>query len=339
MKKYSLQDVQKHNKPEDAWMVVDGWVLNVTQLFSIHPGGAQILEAYVGTDATDAFYSPALHYHSKDSLRTLSKFIVGYLEGAKTNQQVQEEERKKKTLQDFGVDPSKGLVWPIASLGEDYDELIRNVLVLSGPSLYYFDTPLLEFLTRSPWYTVPLFWVPIALWLWQQALQAGASLGMVLTLFLLCPLIWNFFEYQLHLHLFHMKPRRFVTRLIHFVLHGYHHLYPTDHLRLTFPPIPALLIASGIYYGAGIFLLPHHIGMGIMGAIISGYIYYDLMHYYLHHAPARFLWTSFLKTSHFYHHYKNENANYGISLWVFDYLFGTFDKTMMMERNKANKQN
>jgi len=221
---------------------------------------------------------------------------------------------------------------------EKYEEFIHNVLILKGPSLRYFDSPFLEIFTRSPWYTVPIVWIPIVILMFYIALSYGLEPWLV-PVFIVCgPFGWNFFEYQLHKHLFHMKPKTQLTQLIHFLLHGYHHLYPTDRLRLTFPPVPAAIIAVAIYYLCGISLLPIQYGIGIMASITLGYVYYDLMHYYLHHAPPKFLYAKELKTHHLYHHYKNEQANFGISMWVFDYIFDTFDPTLLQERKRRKEK-
>jgi len=192
--------------------------------------------------------------------------------------------------------------------------------------------------TRSPWYAVPLVWIPIVSVLFYFAVRAGLSIWLVPVLILFGPFLWNFFEYQLHKHLFHMTPKTRLTRFIHFLLHGYHHVYPADRLRLTFPPAPAMAFALGIYYTCGICLLPSHYSLAIMAGIVSGYIYYDLMHYYLHHAPPKFLYTKELKTHHLYHHYKNEQANFGISMWLFDYIFDTFDPTLLQERKRKQEK-
>ena len=34
---------------------------------------------------------------------------------------------------------------------------------------------------------------------------------------------------------------------LHFLFHGCHHKFPTDALRLVFPPLPAAAIAAGIW--------------------------------------------------------------------------------------------
>ncbi|CAJ1418435.1 unnamed protein product [Effrenium voratum] len=53
------EEVAKHNKADDAWIVVDGDVYDVTKFAGVHPGGTQILLEYAGKDATEDFY--ALH--------------------------------------------------------------------------------------------------------------------------------------------------------------------------------------------------------------------------------------------------------------------------------------
>eukprot|EP00437_Effrenium_voratum_P043516 CAMPEP_0181476594 /NCGR_PEP_ID=MMETSP1110-20121109/41785_1 /TAXON_ID=174948 /ORGANISM="Symbiodinium sp., Strain CCMP421" /LENGTH=513 /DNA_ID=CAMNT_0023601877 /DNA_START=63 /DNA_END=1604 /DNA_ORIENTATION=- len=56
---FTREEVAKHNKAEDAWIIVDGDVYDVTKFAGVHPGGTQILLEYAGKDATEDFY--ALH--------------------------------------------------------------------------------------------------------------------------------------------------------------------------------------------------------------------------------------------------------------------------------------
>jgi len=64
----SVQDVYKHNTPEDCWIVIDDQVLDVTKFAPEHPGGASLLLKYAGRDATKAY----AEYHApgvvKDTL-------------------------------------------------------------------------------------------------------------------------------------------------------------------------------------------------------------------------------------------------------------------------------
>ncbi|GAA5895131.1 hypothetical protein JCM5296_000889 [Sporobolomyces johnsonii] len=48
-------DVQKHNKAEDLWVIVNGNAYDLTDFAPEHPGGMKILLKYAGTDATEAY--------------------------------------------------------------------------------------------------------------------------------------------------------------------------------------------------------------------------------------------------------------------------------------------
>jgi len=49
----TLDDVAKHNKESDLWVVVNGKAYDVTKWLHVHPGGVQAITAYAGKDATD----------------------------------------------------------------------------------------------------------------------------------------------------------------------------------------------------------------------------------------------------------------------------------------------
>ncbi len=55
LKQYTLQDVAKHNKEGDLWVVVNGKVLDCTHFMKRHPGGAKAILLYAGKDATEEF--------------------------------------------------------------------------------------------------------------------------------------------------------------------------------------------------------------------------------------------------------------------------------------------
>lgn len=52
-KEYSMEEVKKHNKKDDLWIVVKGVVLDVTNWLDEHPGGPQALFSHMGRDATE----------------------------------------------------------------------------------------------------------------------------------------------------------------------------------------------------------------------------------------------------------------------------------------------
>ena len=97
-------------------------------------------------------------------------------------------------------------------------------------------------------WVVPCIWAPItvalsahSLFRWQAALPTACGL-IVAGL-----LLWQLLEYSLHRFVFHAQPTGYWGITLHFLFHGCHHKFPTDPLRLVFPPIPAGAIATCIW--------------------------------------------------------------------------------------------
>ncbi|EKM54168.1 uncharacterized protein PHACADRAFT_257822 [Phanerochaete carnosa HHB-10118-sp] len=54
-KSFSKEEVAKHNKKSDCWVIVDNQVLDVTNFLPDHPGGEKAILLYAGRDATEEF--------------------------------------------------------------------------------------------------------------------------------------------------------------------------------------------------------------------------------------------------------------------------------------------
>ncbi|KAJ9132969.1 FAD binding domain-containing protein [Pleurostoma richardsiae] len=52
---FSMEEVAKHNKKDDLWVVVKGVVLDLTNWLDDHPGGPQAIMNFMGRDATEEF--------------------------------------------------------------------------------------------------------------------------------------------------------------------------------------------------------------------------------------------------------------------------------------------
>lgn len=78
MAEFTLEDVAKHNKDGDSWIVVDGNVYDVSKFSSLHPGGKQLLLDYAGQDATEEFFG----LHRAEVLTKYAKLVKGRVKGA-----------------------------------------------------------------------------------------------------------------------------------------------------------------------------------------------------------------------------------------------------------------
>jgi len=52
---YTKEEVARHNKDNDCWVIVNGKVLDVTKFLDDHPGGRKAIMLYAGKDATEEF--------------------------------------------------------------------------------------------------------------------------------------------------------------------------------------------------------------------------------------------------------------------------------------------
>mmetsp|Transcript_49812 Transcript_49812/g.117144 ORF Transcript_49812/g.117144 Transcript_49812/m.117144 type:complete len:131 (+) Transcript_49812:57-449(+) len=49
---FTIEEVEKHNNRTDAWIVLNGEALDVTNWIPLHPGGEQTISAFLGKDAS-----------------------------------------------------------------------------------------------------------------------------------------------------------------------------------------------------------------------------------------------------------------------------------------------
>jgi acyl-lipid Delta6-acetylenase / acyl-lipid (9-3)-desaturase len=74
LKKYTMAEVSKRSTPEEAWIIIDERVYNVTNFIAKHPGGELVLLNMAGKDCTDAF----TNYHAASIYQKwLPAFLIG----------------------------------------------------------------------------------------------------------------------------------------------------------------------------------------------------------------------------------------------------------------------
>jgi sterol desaturase/sphingolipid hydroxylase (fatty acid hydroxylase superfamily) len=189
-----------------------------------------------------------------------------------------------------------------------------------------FDNDLLDALSRTPWWTVPLLWVPgvTAFFLYGllvHDLPLAASIGTALAGWF----AWTFVEYGLHRTVFHWRPQTTWGPRLHFILHGVHHDWHQDPYRLVMPPSVSLLLC--VLFGAAFHALlgpawfwPYYAGF------VGGYLVYDVTHYALHHRKLKHPVFLKLKKHHLLHHHSPSHSarKYGVSTTLWDHVFGTY---------------
>jgi len=189
-------------------------------------------------------------------------------------------------------------------------------------SVRMFESGFWEFFTHvHP--SVPLVvYLPVIGFMLNLAVRRSAlGVAMVIGFFVFGILIWTLVEYTMHRWVFHYQPKSRWGKQLHFLLHGVHHDYPKDASRLVMPPIVSIPLAIFFY---GIFLLVFgRIAPAAFSGFLTGYLFYDMVHYATHHfSMKRGVWL-WLKKYHMRHHYDDDHVGYGVSSPLWDYIFGT----------------
>ncbi|KAL7687113.1 putative fatty acid desaturase, cytochrome b5-like heme/steroid binding domain superfamily [Plasmopara halstedii] len=76
---YTWQDVAKHNTAKSAWVIIRGFVYDVTEWADRHPGGRELVLLHSGRECTDTFNM--YHPFSNRADKILAKYVVGKLVG------------------------------------------------------------------------------------------------------------------------------------------------------------------------------------------------------------------------------------------------------------------
>lgn len=328
---YTLTDVAEHNKPADAWIAYKGKVYDVSEFVDSHPGGREILEEHLGQDVTNVFEDPKIHEHSDAALTLLKDYLIGKLAHVTTVAKELDPEFEDMFLtageNENLIDLEKPIItqmWNTPMTLEQYLRYTHTPRFLKGGRVArFFENDFLEFCSRNSWHSVCM-WIPVAAFFAYQASFSIDHLTLV-ALWALGVFIWTLLEYSIHRWIFHMDkyvPDVRVCICLHFILHGVHHFLPMDRLRLVFP-WPMALITISFIFAVIQSILPLNITFALVSGGLSGYIMYDLTHYYLHHAVPQNIYMKSMKTYHLDHHYKNYEKGYGITSKFWDYVFGT----------------
>ncbi|XP_031845440.1 fatty acid 2-hydroxylase isoform X2 [Nomia melanderi] len=298
-------------RDEDAFLVkYRNRAYDIREFLHYHPGGRKTLWHYENRSLDKPFDEIS---HSRAARHLLEDYTV--------------HEQKYQELEDL-IDWNQPIVRQVGGLADKYWDWV-NLPV--NRDIRMFKSNILETLTITPWYLVPIVWVPVAVYfiyigfVTNAGHYTGHRLFEILVSYMSGILLWTLLEYVLHRKVFHFKPPATSKLLItaHFLLHGVHHKAPFDNRRLVFPPAPGLLIAKLLLdlYEVS---FPQTVVYFLAAGTTTGYICYDLIHYYLHHGAPRagsYLYT--MKRNHNYHHFLHHELGFGISSRIWDHALGT----------------
>ncbi|KAF9314927.1 fatty acid alpha-hydroxylase [Podila horticola] len=351
---FTAAQVESHNTEDSCWVVHKNKVYDVTSFVQDHPGGEDYILDHAGKDVTKLMKDELSHLHSEGAYEMLDEFFVGSLDTASVAQasshvpvkdtqglhkrgsaELSEKEAEayfKPTdiaadKQNKFLDLSQPLLWQLWNSTYTKTFYLEQVHIprhLSGPGRI-FGSPYLEVFTKTPWYMVPIFWLPIIAYNANRSLQEGLQREQAAALFVGGMFLWTLAEYVIHRFLFHLDdflPDTTFWQVAHFLLHGIHHYLPMDRLRLVMPPALAVALAipiNKLIHSA----LPYAQAYAVFSGLLLGYVLYDMTHYYLHHAKVFKIHFREMKTYHLAHHYKNFEGGYGITSKIWDKVFNT----------------
>ena len=197
--------------------------------------------------------------------------------------------------------------------------LSRSEKLRASPRM--FDNDLLDKLSRVHPSVPPLIFVPVIIVLLVEGLVHGA--GALTILWVICGYaFWTLTEYWLHRIVFHFEPEHGIGSRLHWIIHGVHHDHPNDPLRLVMPPSVSIPLAS-------VFVLAFYLVLGSptflpFGAgFLGGYLFYDMLHYHVHHHRPKTKLGRMLRELHMRHHFQSHESYYGVSAPFWDHIFGT----------------
>jgi len=283
MIEYDMDEVRKHDSEGDAWLVVDGFVHDITPFMEEHPGGKDIMLERLGTDFSTSFVDDMIHTHGTTAYNMLAKYRIGVLNKASTIDKTSDESLTKL------VDVNKAILPQIPKLGGKYAPWIHTQMGLK--EIIIFDN-ILENFSRYPWWYIFIMWPPFIAYAMNISFRSAGLLKSPFMFVTGC-LSWAIIEYIMHRFVFHMQTKTTFWNQFHFFAHGIHHMTPNDSSRLTFPPMFAFVIACIIYQVTNV--IKHETGIhAFLAGLAFGFMLYDTIHFYFHHGDAPWL-PNFLK--------------------------------------------
>jgi len=203
-------------------------------------------------------------------------------------------------------------------MGSSKKKFVSN----SEDSVRMFKSDFLEAFSKVH-YTVPLYiFIPVIGYCIYRSTQTDLQFWQYPLVMLAGIFIWTLVEYVMHRYVFHFElPGKWGARL-HFVIHGVHHDYPSDRMRLVMPPSLSIPLAL-LFFFLFKWLIPDIYLWMFFATFLVGYLFYDIGHYAMHHFNFKSGFFKKLKQHHMLHHYQDPDKGFGVSSPLWDLIIGS----------------
>jgi len=88
-------------------------------------------------------------------------------------------------------------------------------------------------------------------------------------------------------------------------------------------PASVSIPLASLFYFLFYNILGSNLLMPFFAGFISGYLFYDMTHYAIHHYNMKNKFWLAIKNHHMLHHYKHDDKGFGVSQPAWDYVFKT----------------
>ncbi|ORE08307.1 acyl-CoA dehydrogenase NM domain-like protein [Rhizopus microsporus var. microsporus] len=128
MKTFTVEEVAKHNKADDIWIIIDGKVFDLTKFINDHPGGKKVLLKKAGKDASKEFKT----FHNEAIMQRLGlPMQIGVIGTAET--------AKPEATAPSAVEPQPAPVTTNVTKTTDIRQLVSNDQARFGEGIPYGD--------------------------------------------------------------------------------------------------------------------------------------------------------------------------------------------------------
>jgi sterol desaturase/sphingolipid hydroxylase (fatty acid hydroxylase superfamily) len=136
--------------------------------------------------------------------------------------------------------------------------------------------------------------------------------------------LWFLFEYLLHrfaMHQLHGRGIMSREHLLHHVGAGWTFSYTS-----VLSWIGVGLVGGAVWFPVGWWLAGWPAGVGVATGWVAGYAFYEYQHAAAHLRAPRNRYQRWLRIHHFHHHFGRPMSNHGVSIPLWDIVFGTRDR-------------